>query len=128
MMEYLKKIGFLGIGIAALTKEKAEAVVEDLVKRGELSADEGKALVNDLLSKSEDQRKELAKKIDADVKKAITDVGVVTRKDMEALEKRISKLEKPVNTGKSKPPAKPAKPAKPTKVKVAKKPEKTNKK
>ncbi len=92
MLEYLKKIGLLGIGIAALTREKAEEIVDELVKKGELSSDEGKELVKDLLKKSEDQRKDLAKRIDFEVKKALNGL-VVSRSDIQKLEKRIEKLE-----------------------------------
>lgn len=92
MLEYLKKIGLLGIGIAALTREKAEEIVDELVKKGELSSDEGKELVKDLLKKSEDQRKDLAKRIDSEVKKALKGI-VVPGSDIQKLEKRIEKLE-----------------------------------
>lgn len=92
MLEYLRKIGLLGIGIAALTKEKAEEIVNEFVEKGELSSEEGKELVKDLLKKSEEQRKELAKKIDSEVKKALKGL-VVSRSDIQRLEKRIEKLE-----------------------------------
>jgi polyhydroxyalkanoate synthesis regulator phasin len=92
MLEYLRKIGLLGIGIAALTKEKAEDIVNEFVEKGELSSEEGKELVKDLLKKSEEQRKDLAKKIDSEVKKALKGL-IVSKSDIERLERRIEKLE-----------------------------------
>lgn len=92
MLEYLRKIGLLGIGIAALTKEKAEEIVNEFVEKGELSSEEGKDIVKDLLKKSEEQRKELAKKIDTEVKKALKGL-IVSKGDIERLEKRIDRLE-----------------------------------
>lgn len=92
MLEYLRKIGLLGIGIAALTKEKAEEIVNEFVEKGELGSEEGKDLVKDLLKKSEEQRKELAKRIDSEVKKALKGL-IVSKSDIGRLEKRIERLE-----------------------------------
>lgn len=93
MLKYLKKIGLLGIGIAALTKEKAEDIAKEFVEKGELSSEEGKELVMDLLKKSEEQKKELTKRVDNEVKKALKGL-VVSKKDIQRLEKRIEQLER----------------------------------
>ena len=40
----LKKLLLAGIGAAALTGEKAQDLVDDLVKKGELTVEQGKVL------------------------------------------------------------------------------------
>ena len=40
----VKKIFLLGIGAAATTAEKSKALVDELVKKGEITVEEGKTL------------------------------------------------------------------------------------
>lgn len=42
--ESLKKLLLIGIGTAAVTAEKSKEVLDDLVKKGELTVEQGKVL------------------------------------------------------------------------------------
>ncbi len=97
MKEYLRKIGLLGLGIAVLTKEKAEEIANELIKKGEISQEEGVALAEDLLKQAEKQGTELNKKIDAQVKKTIKKINLASQDDIKSLEKKIKSLEKKIN-------------------------------
>ena len=44
----MKKIVLLGVGAAALTAEKSKELIEELVKKGELSIEQGKVLNEEL--------------------------------------------------------------------------------
>ena len=44
LSEDMKKIVLLGVGAAALTAEKSKELIEELVKKGELSIEQGKVL------------------------------------------------------------------------------------
>ena len=46
--ENLRKLILAGIGAASVSREKAEAVLDDLVKRGELTVEQGKVLNEEL--------------------------------------------------------------------------------
>ena len=46
--ESIRKLILAGIGAAAVTKDKAETVLSDLVKRGELTVEQGKVLNEEL--------------------------------------------------------------------------------
>lgn len=70
----IKNLGLLGVGVYALTKEKAEKFVKDLEKSGELSEKEGKKLVNKLIQTSEKRAKILEKKIDKSVNESLKKV------------------------------------------------------
>lgn len=48
LSEDMKKIVLLGVGAAALTAEKSKELIEELVKKGELSIDQGKVLNEEL--------------------------------------------------------------------------------
>ncbi len=93
MSDYVKKLGLFGIGIATLTKEKAEQIVGDFIKKGDINKEEGKAIVKELLEKSEEQRKDLIKRIDERTRETLKEKGVASKKDIKRLEERIEKLE-----------------------------------
>ncbi len=46
--ENIRKLILAGIGAAAMTKEKGESVLHDLVKKGELTVEQGKVLNEEL--------------------------------------------------------------------------------
>ena len=99
MTDYLRK-GFLaGLGLAALTKEKLEKVVEDLVSKGELSEQEGKDLANDLMSRSEDFMKDLTDRVEGMVSETLSKLTLPSRQELKDLEERIAWLEEKKNAG-----------------------------
>ncbi|HVP58340.1 MAG TPA: hypothetical protein VMU02_09600 [bacterium] len=89
-MSVLKKAMMFGVGAAALTREKAEELVDDLVKRGEVAAGDKAKAIDEL------QRK--AEAATAEVKKLVDDrVEAVSKKlrwleDMKKLEGRVTGL------------------------------------
>jgi polyhydroxyalkanoate synthesis regulator phasin len=94
MEEFLKKVAFLGLGTAALTKEKIEEGVKKLIKKGEITAAEGKKLAQKLLADADRHRKEIAKRIDEGIKEGMAKAGLASKKDMDVLKRRITYLEK----------------------------------
>lgn len=94
MFDLFKKTVLMGLGAVTITKEKAEQIVDELVKKGELAKDERSKAIKDLLKKAEEQEKLLIDKVSAEVNKAIVKLGVPTKKDLERLEKKIDELKK----------------------------------
>ena len=94
MDEYTRKLALLGIGIAALTREKAEEIVNEFVETGDLSEDDGKKMVKDLMNSSSKHRGDLEKKIEDEVKKAAAKLNLASKDDIKRLERKIAALEK----------------------------------
>jgi polyhydroxyalkanoate synthesis regulator phasin len=94
MLNLVKKIMLTGVGLTVMTKEKAEELGRELVKKGEVTEKEGKEFVEELLKKSEDARKDFEKKVEESVKKVLAGVNVVTREDFDKLVERVAALEK----------------------------------
>ncbi|MBE0521274.1 MAG: phasin family protein [Candidatus Methanoperedenaceae archaeon] len=94
MSDILRKMGLFGVGLISLTKDKVEELSQEMVKKGEISQEEGKKFVQEVLSEKEQQLKHLEKQVNDKVKDFINKSGVVTRKDIQALEKKIDELEK----------------------------------
>ena len=52
LTENVKKLLLLGIGAAATTAEKSKDIIDDLVKKGEITVDQGKVLNEGLKRKA----------------------------------------------------------------------------
>src|SRR5665647_1432833 len=57
-MSYLDKVINLGLGAISLTKEKAEAFIDELVERGEISKEDAKQTLDDVMKKGEEHKEE----------------------------------------------------------------------
>jgi polyhydroxyalkanoate synthesis regulator phasin len=96
MKDLLKKAWLFGLGVFDATKEKAEALVAEMVKRGEVTQQESPQVVEQILNKAQEAQKSLVDKI----RNAIGDMKLARAADLEALEKRVAALEKEIK-GKS---------------------------
>ena len=94
MQNLVRKGLLLGLGTVALTKEKAEKFVKEITKDQKINATEGKRFVNELLAQSKKQGQKLQAMINREVQRAMKKSGVATKKDIQALEKKIGNLSK----------------------------------
>jgi len=97
-MDPIKKAMYLGLGAISLTKEKAEAIIDDLVKRGEVKEKDRTAMLEKLLKEGEMQKNELEGKISASVQKVMTSIGLPTQKDFKNILKRLDGIEKAIGS------------------------------
>ncbi len=98
MSDMFKKMGLFGIGILTLTQEKIEEFTQEMIKKGEISREEGKKFVKEVLSEKEKQLKDIEEKINEKVRENLKKSGVVMKSDIEALERKIEKLEKTIHS------------------------------
>ncbi len=93
MLEFMKKAALIGVGLVALTGEKIEEAVKEIVKKGELSEKDGKELVSELVEKSKQVRKEWGERVDKMVTDRLQKLNIPTCKEIDELKERIGKLE-----------------------------------
>ena len=98
MSELIKKMSLFGIGVISLTQEKAEEFSAEMIKKGEISREEGKKFVKEVLSQKEQQVQDLEDKISEKINETLEKSGVVMKSDIEALEKKIEALEKTIKS------------------------------
>ncbi len=91
MKDLLKKTMLTGIGLAAVSKDKIEELIGEMVQKGNLTEQEGKKFVEEMAGYAEKARGEMEKQIDKYVEKAINRMDLVRKSDLE--EMRISILE-----------------------------------
>jgi polyhydroxyalkanoate synthesis regulator phasin len=97
-MDIIRKAVFLGLGAISLTKDKADEIVDDLIKRGEVASAERFKTVDRLLKEADKQEKELQRKIDSTVHKAVSELGLATRKDLEEILETLKKIQDEVSS------------------------------
>ena len=85
MKDLLKKAWLFGVGVFDATKEKAEAIVAEMVKRGEVTQQESPQMVDQIVAKAQEAQKALVDK----VKSTVTDMKLVREKRVAALEEKL---------------------------------------
>ncbi|HOC18049.1 MAG TPA: phasin family protein [Vicinamibacterales bacterium] len=93
MVEALRKLLLAGLGTLDLTEEKARAVFNELVARGEMSEKDAREVFATWSKRAGEQRGRMQQDIDAAVTKALSAMGLVRRSEVEALRGRIADLE-----------------------------------
>lgn len=85
----IKKLILGGIGAAAISAEKSKDVIDQLVKKGELTVEQGKVL-------NEELKHEIKEKLKTpcDAEKINKDVEKLNKEELAALKAKIIELEK----------------------------------
>jgi polyhydroxyalkanoate synthesis regulator phasin len=91
--EVVERTLLVGVGAAGLTADKLQAVVDDLVKRGQLTSKEGREVVEDLASRSRTEAKSALGRADSSLQGAFKEMGLAGRRDLEDLDFRLRQLE-----------------------------------
>ena len=86
-------MGLFSSGVAELSKQRAESLVKDLVSAGDVGRRQASSIVKDLMDATRDNRRELMRFVRAEVKSQLEGLGVATKRDVERLERRITRLE-----------------------------------
>jgi len=93
VIDLSKKIILAGMGTLSLTGEKATKIADELVKRGELSKEDSKEFIVDLLNKAEQGKEKLVEKIKPEIKYRLEKMSFVSKKYVDDLEKKVQELE-----------------------------------
>ena len=99
MVDLIKKAIYTGVGLAVLTKEKAEELVHELSQQAKLSEQEGKELFDSLLKQSENARNDLQSKLDETVLAVVKRLNLATKDEVASLKAKIDELSAKVGQG-----------------------------
>ena len=94
MVDLLRKMVLTGIGLAYMTKDKAEEVAKKISEESSSTEEESRKLAKDLLNQSEEAKRNLEALIEKVVKSAIGKLDIPSRQDLQKLESRVEELEK----------------------------------
>jgi polyhydroxyalkanoate synthesis regulator phasin len=93
-------------GLTQVTRQRAEQVVRSLVKQGELAADSVEKNVEELLRRSEDNRKAVMALVRSETERAVSRLGLARKRDIDRLQNKVERLEAKVSGGPAKKAAK----------------------
>jgi polyhydroxyalkanoate synthesis repressor PhaR len=87
-----RKMFLGGLGLASLTKERANEIAQELIKKGELNQSESKEFVIDIMNKAEKEKDKLIEKIKPEIDKRLEKMNFASKKCVDNLEKKIDEL------------------------------------
>ncbi|MGT2812073.1 phasin family protein [Streptococcus minor] len=87
-MDELKKVLLAGIGLTAMTYDKVEQFVKEMIDKGRLTIDEGKELQSELKRKSQAEAEGFLEQI----KEKSQSLQYATKDDLKRLEEKLDAL------------------------------------
>ncbi len=97
--DLLEQSVLMGLGAVSLTRETAQSLVDEMVKRGQAQREEASEMVEQLLKRGEKERNALRKLIRDEVQEVLKELQLPTHADIKTLEKKLDailhKLETP---------------------------------
>ncbi len=97
MIDLVKKTLLTGVGVAALTKEKIEEVAKEFVEKGKITEQEGRALVDDLMNRSEEARLEFQNQVEEKVQLVMKKMNLAKQSEVDSLKAELAELRGSLN-------------------------------
>ena len=96
--EAIEQAILASVGAAALTKDRAEGIVADLVARGYVGAEEGRSIVTRLMARARGEgppaQTGLLGRIEGGAQSAFRELGLATEANIDDLRVRLAELER----------------------------------
>ncbi|MBI4584622.1 MAG: hypothetical protein HY717_11460 [Planctomycetes bacterium] len=92
MLDSLKKTFLASLGAVAFSHDKLKQIIDELIAKGELTREQGKKLLDTLISRGREEGEEISTKFFAELQ-SIRDLFPITKREMQKLVERVEKLE-----------------------------------
>ena len=93
MKDFLEKTLLAGLGAVALTKERADDLVDELTKRGRMTGEEAREVVDELTHRWRGDAMRFSERAGSTISGFSRELGLVTRREWEELELRLAQVE-----------------------------------
>jgi polyhydroxyalkanoate synthesis regulator phasin len=122
--DLLKRLLDAGMTFTAMTQARAEDLIRDLVRAGEVQAEQAQGVVDELVDRSRRNSERLIDAVRSEIRQQVANLGLATKDDIDRLERKIADVssrapaKKAASAAKGRPakkasgPAKKARPAK----------------
>ena len=109
LREFAEEIFLAGIGAVALTKERSDELVGELARKGKLTQDDARELVDEAMGRWRGDALRVGERASSTMAGFFRELGLVTRREHEELELRLAQLEHRLRLveGRSQPPTPP---------------------
>lgn len=125
--DLLKRLLDAGMTFTAMTQARAEDLIRDLVRAGEVQAEQAQGVVDELVDRSRRNSEKLIDAVRSEIRQQVANLGLATKDDIDRLERKVadvsSSASRPAKAAKksSRPAKKAAKAPKASKARPAKK-------
>ncbi len=92
MQDELRRWATVGSGVAELVLNRAEQLVRELVREGEIQREAASGLVSDLMERTKDDREEVARALRVEIQNQTTQLGIASAREVERLEQAVDRL------------------------------------
>jgi polyhydroxyalkanoate synthesis regulator phasin len=92
MADTLERLIAASLGAMSMTRQKAENLFEDLVKRGHAEKGRRTGFVREVMDSADKTRKEMEDLVTKQVKQVVEKLDLISRSDLALMEKKIDQL------------------------------------
>ena len=92
MEDEFRRWATVGSGLAELVLNRAEQLVKELVREGEIQREAAAGVVRDILERTKDDREEVARALRAEIQRQTAQLGVASAREVERLREEIDRL------------------------------------
>jgi polyhydroxyalkanoate synthesis regulator phasin len=88
--DLLKRLLDAGMTFTAMTQARAEDLIRDLVRAGEVQAEQAQSVIDELVDRSRRNSERLLDAVRTEIRQQMASLGLATKGDVERLERRIA--------------------------------------
>jgi polyhydroxyalkanoate synthesis regulator phasin len=88
--DLLKRLLDAGMTFTAMTQARAEDLIRDLVRAGEVQAEQAQSVIDELVDRSRRNSERLIDAVRSEIRQQVAGLGLATKDDVERLERRIA--------------------------------------
>jgi polyhydroxyalkanoate synthesis regulator phasin len=107
LRDLAEEILLAGVGAVALTKERSEELVSELTRKGKLTQDDARELVDEVMGRWRGDAMRVGERASSTLASVFRELGLVTRREHEELELRLAQLEHRLRLVEGRPPPAP---------------------
>jgi polyhydroxyalkanoate synthesis regulator phasin len=93
LRDFAEEALLAGVGLAALTKERTDELVDEIAGRGKVSRDDARELVDEVVGRWRSEATRMGERASSTLSGAFRELGLVTRREYDELELRLAQLE-----------------------------------
>jgi polyhydroxyalkanoate synthesis regulator phasin len=97
--DLLKRLLDAGMTFTAMTQARAEALIQELVRAGEVQAEQAKAMIDELVERSQRNSERLIDAVRGEIQQQMANLGLATKADITRLERKIADVSAAAGTG-----------------------------
>lgn len=93
LRDFVEEVLLAGVGVGALTKERADELIDEIAGRGRMTRDDARTLVDEVVGRWRGEAARAGERASMTLSGLFRELGLVTRREYDELELRLAQLE-----------------------------------